>query len=52
MRAEALDLMFGLAPRDSLGEMSVSTPDCERFSEVSVSRRGTANVLECLVADA
>ena len=46
MRVEALDLRFGLAPRASLGDV------CENFPEVGVSRRGTANVVECLIADA
>ena len=48
MRAEALDLSFGSGPRLDIGFV---LPVCERFAEVGVSRSGTANVLERLVAD-
>ena len=39
--------------RELLSEKSASQSSvCEHFPEVGVSRRGMANVLECLVADA
>ena len=36
----------------SFSRYRLRTPVCERFAEVDVSKGDTANVLECLVADA
>ena len=53
MRAEALDLRFGLGQRVSLGDVSFVLLSSSAFPKSAlVEESQRINVLECLIADA